>query len=218
MINTSYCSGIYYLKEGIRMFELSVLNAFKTVGSFILYQDTLTFMIGPDNTGRKLGIMRLGGHIEENENLLQALEREIKEEGSVKVKLFDSPSAFYKRNWEDIDYCEITNKLKWDIRPLIITGDKSRSTAVFLSYTEEEPKPSSEAYGLIFLKENDIRDICTKKLHLIDFLKNGGKLIQHKEIDYDMEMYAGVHLSFLNRLMEDDNNLVHRYFTGNLLK
>jgi hypothetical protein len=200
------------------MFELSALNAFKTVGSFILYQDTLTFMIGPDNTGEKLGLMRLGGHIEEKESLLQALEREIKEEGSVKVKLFDSPSTFYKRNWEDINYSEITNKLKWDIRPLIITGDKSRSTAVFLSHTEEKPKPSSEAYGLIFLKENDIRDICTKKLHLIDFLKNGGKLIQQKEIDYEMEMYAGVHLSFLNRLMEDDNNLVHKYFTGNLLK
>lgn len=55
------------------MFELSVLNGFKTVGAFILYQDTLAFMIGPDNSGEKLGITRLGGHIEENENLLQSL-------------------------------------------------------------------------------------------------------------------------------------------------
>lgn len=30
------------------MFELSVFNAFKTVGSFILYQGTLTFMIVPE--------------------------------------------------------------------------------------------------------------------------------------------------------------------------
>lgn len=90
------------------MFELSVLNGLKTVGSFILYKDTLVFMIGPDNTGEKLGIMRLGGHIEENE----------------------------------------------------------------------------------------IKRICSQKLRLRDFLENCGKLIQQKEIDYDMEMYAGVHLKF----------------------
>ena len=52
------------------MFELSVLNAFETVGSFIVYQDTLAFMVGPDNSGERLGIMRLGGHIEAGENLL----------------------------------------------------------------------------------------------------------------------------------------------------
>ena len=206
------------LNESIKMFELSVLNGFKTVGSFILYQDTFAFMIGPDNSGEKLGIMRLGGHIEENESLLQSLEREIKEEGSVEVKLLNSPCTFYKRNWDDSNYYEITNSMMWDINPLIIAGDKTRSTAVFLSYTEEEPKPSSEACGIIFLKENDIRDICSKKLRLNDFLNNGGKLIQQKEIDYNMEMYAGVHLTFFNRLIEDKNDLVHRYITGNLIK
>jgi hypothetical protein len=200
------------------MFELSVLKGFKTVGSFILYQDTFAFMIGPDNSGERLGIMRLGGHIEKNESLLQSLEREIKEEGSIEVKLFDSPCTFYKRNWDDNNYSEITNNIEWDIKPLIITGDKTRSTAVFLSYTDKEPKPSSEAYGIIFLNENDIRDICSKKLKLMDFLNKGGKLIQQKEINYDKEMYAGVHLTFLNRLIEDNNDVVHRYITGNLIK
>lgn len=189
------------------MFELSVLNGFKTVGSFILYQDTLAFMIGPDNLGEKLGITRLGGHIEENENLLQSLEREIKEEASVEVKLFNSPCTFYKRNWDDSNYSEISNDIVWDIKPLIIVGDKSRSTAVFLSYTEDEPKPSSEACGIIFLKETDIKDICSKKLSLKDFIDNGGKFLRQKEIDYDMEMYAGVHLAFLNRLIEDKNDV-----------
>jgi hypothetical protein len=200
------------------MFELSVLNGFKTVGSFILYQDTLAFMIGPDNSGEKLGVMRLGGHIEANENLLQSLEREIKEEASVEVKLFNSPCTFYKTNWDDSNYCEITNNIVWDIKPLIIVGDKARSTAVFLSYTEEEPKPSSEACGIIFFKEADIKNICSNKLRLKDFIDNGGKLIQQKEIDYDMEMYSGVHLTFLNRLIEDKNDLVHKYIKGNLIK
>jgi hypothetical protein len=199
------------------MFELGILNGFKTVGSFILYKDTIAFMIGPDNTGEKLGVMRLGGHIEENESYLQTLEREIKEEGSIEVKLLNSPNTFYKRNWDDNNYNEITDDIALDIKPLIIVGDKMRSTAVFLSYTEEEPKPSSEACGIIFLKENEIKRICSEKLRLRDFLESGGKLIEQKEIDYDMEMYAGVHLTFLNRLMEDKNNLVNRFINGNLI-
>lgn len=198
------------------MFELSVLNGFKTVGSFILYEDTIAFMIGPDNTGEKLGVMRLGGHIEENESYLQTLQREIKEEGSIEVKLLNAPNTFYKRNWDDNNYNEITDDIALDIKPLIIVGDKMRSTAIFLSYTEEEPKPSSEACGIIFLKENEIKRICSEKLRLRDFLESGGKLIQQKEIDYDMEMYAGVHLTFLNRLIEDKNNLVNRFINGNL--
>lgn len=197
------------------MFEMSVLNGFKTVGSFILYRDTLAFMIGPDSSGEKLGIMRIGGHIEENESLRQALEREIKEEASIEVRHFNSPSSFYKTSWEDSNYCEITNDIVWDIKPLIIVGDKVRSTAVFLSYAEEEPKPSSEACGIIFLKEADIKNICSKKLCLKDFINSGGKFIQQKEIDYDMEMYAGVHLTFLNRLIEDKNDLIHNYINGN---
>jgi len=199
------------------MFELSVLNGFKTVGSFILYEDTIAFMIGPDNTGEKLGVMRLGGHIEENESYLQTLQREIKEEGSIEVKLLNAPNTFYKRNWDDNNYNEITDDIALDIKPLIIVGDKMRSTAIFLSYTEEEPKPSSEACGIIFLKENEIKRICSEKLRLRDFLESGGKLIQQKEIDYDMEMYAGVHLTFLNRLIEDNNNLVNRFINGNLI-
>lgn len=74
------------LRPNISTTILSGLNGFKTVGSFILYKDTLAFMIGPDNTGEKLGVMRLGGHIEENESYLQTLEREIKEEGSMEDK------------------------------------------------------------------------------------------------------------------------------------
>lgn len=198
------------------MFNVNVLNSLKTVGSFILYQNTFVFMIGPDKSGEKLGIVRLGGHIKENENYIQALKREIEEEASVKVKLINSPYSFYKRNWDDKCYYEITDNMPLEIKPLIITGDEARSTAVFFAYTEELPKPSSEAYGIILLKGNDIKDICSKKTCLKDFLKNGGTLIQQKEFDYDMEIYAGVHLIFLNKLMENGNDLVHRYISGSL--
>lgn len=83
------------------MFEKGILEGFKTVGSFILYKDALAFIIGPDNSGEKLGVMRLGGHIEDGESLLQALKREIMEEGSIEVKMLNSPCTFLNRLIED---------------------------------------------------------------------------------------------------------------------
>ena len=67
------------------------------------------------------------------------------------------------------------------------------------------------------IEENEIKRICSEKLRLRDFLDSDGKLIQQKGIDYNMEMYAGVHLTFLNRLMADNNNLVNRFINGNLI-
>lgn len=61
-------------------------------------------MIGPDHSGEKLRIVRIGGHIEGNESLIAALEREVKEEGDIKVKLIDSSATFYKKTWNDLDY------------------------------------------------------------------------------------------------------------------
>lgn len=200
------------------MVKVNVLGDFETVGSFIIYKDTLAFMIGPNHLGEKLRIVRIGGHIEKNERLIEALEREIKEEAKIKVKLIDSSTTFYKRTWEEQEYSEITNNMAWDIKPLIIIGDSSRSTALFLSYAEKEPKPSSEAAGIIFLKETDIKDICSNRTTLREFVNNGGRLIQQKELDYDMEMCAGVHLEFLNRLIEDKPDLIERYIECNMVK
>jgi len=200
------------------MFNLSVLNGFKTVGTFILYKDTLVFMIGPDHTGKKLGIMRIGGHIEDKENYKQSLEREIKEEASIQVKYSNSPCTFYQGSWDDTNYFEINDDLPLEIKPLIIVGDGNRSTAVFLAYSDVEPRPSSEAHGLIFLKEDDIKDICSNRLCLQDFLNKGGKLIQQREIDYETEIYAGVHLKFFNRLLQEKNELARKYLYGELIK
>lgn len=200
------------------MVKVNVLGDFETVGSFIIYKDTLAFMIGFNQSGEKLRIVRIGGHIEKNESLIDALEREIKEEGDIKVKLIDSSTTFYKKSWEDEKYSEITNNIAWDIKPLIIIGDSRRSTALFLSYAEKEPKPSSEAAGIIFLKENDIKDICSKRMTLREFINRGGKLIQQNELDYDMEICAGCHIEFLNRLIEDKPHFIQKYMECNIVK
>lgn len=47
-----------------------------------------------------------------------------------------------------------------------------------------------------------------KKLLLKDFLSAGGKLIQKKEFDLDMEIYAGPHLRFLYELLESGDDVI----------
>lgn len=197
------------------MFDQSILNVFKTVGAFVLYRDMLALMIGPDQTGERLGIMRFGGHIEKGESLFEALEREIKEEASINTALVNSPRTFYKPQW-DSGYVEIKEEVSLKTKPLIIKGDTERATAVFLSYAEDEPKPSSEAHGVIFLDEKGIREVCTSRMHLRDFLSAGGKLIQQKEMDYNMEMYAGVHLRFFFDLLENGDDTAAKYLHGKL--
>jgi ADP-ribose pyrophosphatase YjhB (NUDIX family) len=194
------------------MYKSSILKGLRTVGAFIIYKDTLAFMIGPDNLEEKLGIVRIGGHIEENEDLFQCLKREIEEEATIEVKLLSSPYTYYKTSWDDNNYSEVSKETDLEIKPLVIVGDEKRSTAVFLAVAEKEPKPSSEAQGIIFLKEEDIKKICKGNYSLRDFLNGGGKLIQQKHMDYDMEMYAGVHLSFLNILLQEDNELLLNLF------
>lgn len=71
--------------------------------------------------------------------------------------------------------------------------------------------PSSEAHGVVFLHEQNIRDICNKKLLLKDFLSAGGKLTQQKDLDFDMEIYSGPHLRFLYELLQSQNDLNKLY-------
>ena len=197
------------------MFDKSVLKGFRTVGSFIIYEDTFAFMIGPDKTGERLGIVRIGGHIEGVESLAEALKREVLEEASINVDVINSPKTFYKKTWEN-EYSEIENFQHMKIKPLIIQGNENRASTIFLSYANEEPKASSEAYGIVFLRKSDIKEICTNKLTLSDFVNKGGKLIQQKDMDFNMEIYAGVHLLFLNRFMDDEKELIDRFINREL--
>lgn len=198
------------------MFDLNIIESFTTAGVFVLYEGKFAFMIGPDETGKRLGIARLGGHIEKGEDIFECIERELEEEASIKVKLINSPKTFYKEKWNNKSFEEFKVHIPLEINPLLICGNQERSTAIFLAYAEQEPKPASEAYGIIFLKEEDIKEICTRTMQLRELAKRNVKLIEQKEINYDMETYAGVHLKFLYDLINSNDDLIYRYINKKL--
>ncbi len=199
------------------MLDFENLQNVKTVGAFIVNDSKFAFMIGPNASKDKLGIVRFGGHVEKNEHIYECLLREINEETSSTATIVSSPITYYKGKWEEDDYIELEKDLPLDIKPIIIVGDSNYLTMLFLAYVNEELKPSNETHGIIYLSISDIQNICNNRLTLNRFIKKGGKIVQQKKIDYEMELYPGPHLKFLNYLLKNNYNVVDSYLNMILL-
>ncbi len=57
---------------------------------------------------------------------------------------------------------------------------------MYLSYSEDEPNPSSETNGLLLLTQEDVHLICNNKITLNDFIKQNGKAILKENINRDL--------------------------------
>jgi hypothetical protein len=185
-------------------------SSFITAGVFLIYENKFAFMIGPDKSGDKLGIVRLGGHIEENEGIIDCIKREVREEASVAINIVSSSITYYMNSWAEETLEVITGSLL-DLKPLLIVGDNKRATALYLAYTEERLVPAAEAHGIILLSEKQILEICSDKMTLTDFVNHGGQLLRSQEMNFEFELSAGPHLRFLSRLINCDSGLIKRF-------
>lgn len=198
------------------MFDPSILNNIRTAGVFILHENSFAFMIGPNKTRDKLGIVRFGGHVENNENIFECISREVQEEASTEVEIIDSPVTYYKRKWDSEECIELDDSLPFTRNPIIVVGDEEHSTVVFLSYAKGKLQPSCETHGIIYLNRADITKICNTKILLDDFIQAGGRIVEQKELDLNMEMVAGPHLKFLDYLMSRNYQLIMSFFNRDI--
>ncbi|WP_202710971.1 NUDIX domain-containing protein [Sporosalibacterium faouarense] len=113
------------------MVNLKSYKNLRTVGVFILYKNTFAFMIGPNKSLDKLGIVRFGGHIEEKESAIECITREIEEETSSEVEIVNSPITYYKNDWDSGECIKTNDSLPFSKRPVIICVDDNRSTIIF---------------------------------------------------------------------------------------
>ena len=197
------------------LFDINIVNSIKTAGVFLLYEKKFAFMVGPDKSGERLGIVRLGGHIEQNEKIIDCVKREIREEASTDIQLVSSPTTYYKRSWEEETYEVLDNSI-FDIKPILINGDKTRATVLFLAYAENQLIPAAEAYGIILLSEEDIVKICNEKITLSTFVSQGGELLQSQNMNFDYALNIGPHLRFLYHLIETNYSLVEKFVARDL--
>ena len=192
------------------MFNPNIITSVKTAGVFLLYKNKFAFMIGPNKSEDKLGVVRLGGHIEGNEDVITCARREVKEEASVRIDIASSPITYWKRNWEDVT-CEVIDGSIFDIRPLVIKGDEAGSTMLFLAYTQEQLFPAAETHGIVLLSEQEVFEICNSRIALSTFVSRGGEFIQAKAMNLDLEMNAGPHVKFLCDLLIQNDNAIRRF-------
>lgn len=184
-------------------------ESIKTAGIYLLHNNRFAFMIGPDKSGESLGIVRLGGHVEDKEDIISCVRREVREEASADIILEPSPITYYKTSWETELYTVIDGS---DCHhPLIVCGNEERATVLHLAYTEDPIKPSSEAYGIILLTIEEMEKLCGNEITLDQFVRQGGKLLQNKEMDFGIKLKAGPHLRFLNQLIQGDNYVIQDF-------
>ena len=99
-------------------------------------------------------------------------------------------------------------RLDEEIAPILVKGTVQESLSImYLSYSENEPNPSSETNGLLLLTPQDIHLICNYKITLNDFIKQDGKAIIKGNINRDLFLTPFPQLLFLSKLLREHPDL-----------
>lgn len=178
-----------------------------TAGAFLLVKGLFAFMVGPNEDG-DLGVVRLGGHKENNETPIECLRRELEEEAAIRVAPVNSPVTYHVEEWGD-EPIVMEENLQEHIAPIVIKGKvDGKLSILYFAYSEEEPKPSCETNGILFLSLEDIELICKGAMTIRDFLEKGGKAIFQRNLKQDVTLKPGVHLDFLYSLIKKHGEVI----------
>ncbi|WP_161520441.1 NUDIX hydrolase [Bacillus cereus] len=181
----------------------------RTSGAYVLYNNLFVFQVGPTNKGDTLGVVRLGGHKEDGETAVETAKREVKEEASIDVTILNSPTTFYKENW-NAQSKKI--KIESEVNPLLIIDSQDETLSImYVAYSRIPPKPSSETNGLLLLSLNDIELICTGKITLNDYINQDGVAILKEKMNKDLVLQPFPQLLFLAEILKEDPTLLYHF-------
>ena len=184
--------------------EEEILKNVETVGAFILDKQQFIFSIGPNKSNEYLGITRLGGHIENGETILEALEREIFEEASTDIEVLSSTKCFFKRSWESVELEEVHISVN-GVVPALVVGNEKRATVLFWGRISNVPCPSNETQGIIYLPLSVIKDSriidCSSDL----IQPSTFRVITQNKMNYDLKAKASVHVLALNQMLSNQS-------------
>ncbi|MBJ8109419.1 NUDIX hydrolase [Bacillus cereus group sp. N6] len=174
-----------------------------------MYKNLFVFQVGPTSKGDTLGVVRLGGHKEDEETAVETAKREVREEATIDITILSSPSTYYKQNW-NAQSKKI--KVENEIDPILIIDSPDETLSImYMAYSENEPTPSSETNGLLLLSVSDIRLICSKAITLNDYIKQGGIAILKEKMDKELILQPFPQLLFLAELLKEDPVLLQQF-------
>ncbi|KPU52440.1 NUDIX hydrolase [Bacillus wiedmannii] len=181
----------------------------RTSGAYVMYKNLFVFQVGPTSKGDTLGVVRLGGHKEDEETAVETAKREVREEATIDITILSSPSTYYKQNW-NAQSKKI--KVENEIDPILIIDSPDETLSImYMAYSENEPTPSSETNGLLLLSVSDIRLICSKAITLNDYIKQGGIAILKEKMDKELILQPFPQLLFLAELLKEDLVLLQQF-------
>lgn len=181
----------------------------RTSGAYVMYKNLFVFQVGPTSKGDTLGVVRLGGHKEDEETAVETAKREVREEATIDITILSSPSTYYKQNW-NAQSKKI--KVENEIDPILIIDSPDETLSImYMAYSENEPTPSSETNGLLLLSVSDIRLICSKAITLNDYIKQGGIAILKEKMDKELILKPFPQLLFLAELLKNDPVLLQQF-------
>ncbi|MCU5330934.1 MULTISPECIES: NUDIX hydrolase [Bacillus] len=181
----------------------------RTSGAYVMYKNLFVFQVGPTSKGDTLGVVRLGGHKEDEETAVETAKREVREEATIDITILSSPSTYYKQNW-NAQSKKI--KVENEIDPILIIDSSDETLSImYMAYSENEPTPSSETNGLLLLSVSDIRLICSKAITLNDYIKQGGIAILKEKMDKELILQPFPQLLFLAELLKEDPVLLQQF-------
>lgn len=187
------------------MTDINIHQYVKTSGAYVLYRGLFIFQVGPTKEADKLGVVRLGGHKEFEETALETARREVFEEASMKITPINSSITYHLSEWGNNPSII---KLDEKIAPILVKGNEQESLSImYLSYSENEPYPSSETNGLLLLTPEDIHLICNHHITLNDFIKQNGKAVLKGNINRDLFLTPFPQLIFLSKLLKEHPDL-----------
>lgn len=150
----------------------------QTAGVFVLVDGRVAFQAGPDQTGQRIGLVRIGGHLAPGETPTDCARREAREEASLTVEFVDSPTT----------YCltlegppRVVPWADGSPRPL----HASATSQVFLAVSEDTPTPASETRGLILLSPEELIAIRAGEHSLASLERSGAKILLRDPMERD---------------------------------
>ena len=178
-----------------------------TAGVYVRVNELYLFTIGIKPHNGQIPVVRLGGHLEENETGWQCAEREVFEEANLQIEPIP-PQNTYLIDWDNIE--AEPSIIQWQqteqepVPFLVITylrDEKATLSLMYLACAKGIPTPSSEVKGLLLLEESEIYRLCQEPVTLEKFLNNGGKAILKDDFDTSRVLEPFAQLRLLSRIL-----------------
>lgn len=143
-----------------------------TVGVYLMVQERYLFVFGPNPSGDKLAIVRVGGHREPGEDPHQCALRETLEETGLTAELEHPPGTWQvspDSTWAPLSWASD------DLPPwLVLERDTGEANLMYMARASGQPQPCAEVRGLLLLTSEEVVRLCRQSVTLDQFLADGG--------------------------------------------